>query len=813
MPTPGPSRSFAALVLGLLPCLCALPNDDPRHRGHVDFSVRSVRDGRWTDPSTWTPRRVPRAGDRVLVDRGTRVVYDASSADVIRLIQVAGTLRFADDRDTLLEVAVLKVQDSATCSESGFACDFEGTSADGEPGTPRPGALPALLVGTPERPIPASHTARIRLRHLEGLSEDDAPALVCCSARMELHGAPLGRTWVKLGRDARPGDRSVTLSEPVTGWRAGDEVIVTGSEHRGQRTFRRGGGETERRTIRRIDGVTVELDEPLERVHFGSGDFRSEVANLSRNVIIESAEPDGVRGHTLYHRFSRGSIGHVRFAHLGKEGVLGRYPIHFHIVGDTMRGSSVIGAAIVDSHNRWITIHGTRYLVVRDCVGYRSVGHGYFLEDGTEIYNLLDRNLGVHAFGGRRLRDQALPFDPNDGAAFWWANGRNTLVRNVSCENDEYGFRYDSQRTSRFDSRMPIVMPDGSRERVDIRTIPISRFEENEAHTEGLYGMVFAGNNQLGGPLGERLDRVDRTGPDSRHPHVLRKLRIWQVHYGLRPQIPSMLIENVSISNAAYGIYRPAFENHVYRDIRIARTSAEPFNRGMDDASTQFGTITVDGLVFDSFYDRGLPLIQMSDNNPTGRAESHFRRVTVAGRDGRGRRALVGRGGGARVDPVTRSSVPVYLHDFHGAGRHVRVITERDRDHLEKDEAATYRREAPLTGEDAVATEVRDVPFPRLLDSVDELPPATVITSARREGGRIVLEGVAHDDGEIASVTVNGETAEVVSVNAGVVDWRIDIAAPPDGRVTAGAVDDAGNRELTPHELVVPGSERPTARF
>ena len=55
----------------------------------------------------------------------------------------------------------------------------------------------------------------------------------------------------------------------------------------------------------------------------------------------------------------------------------GRYSIHFHLVGETMRGSSVIGASIWDSHNRWITIHGTDALVVRDNVGYKSVGHGY----------------------------------------------------------------------------------------------------------------------------------------------------------------------------------------------------------------------------------------------------------------------------------------------------------------------------------------------------------------------------------------------------------------------------------------------------
>jgi len=44
---------------------------------------------------------------------------------------------------------------------------------------------------------------------------------------MDFHGAPLSRTWVDLGRDALRGDRTVTLAEPVTGWRPGDQVIVT----------------------------------------------------------------------------------------------------------------------------------------------------------------------------------------------------------------------------------------------------------------------------------------------------------------------------------------------------------------------------------------------------------------------------------------------------------------------------------------------------------------------------------------------------------------------------------------------------------
>ena len=94
-----------------------------------------------------------------------------------------------------------------------------------------------------------------------------------------------------------------------------------------------------------------------------------------------------------------------------------------------MRGSSVVGASFWDSGNRWITIHGTNYLVVRDCVGYQSVGHGFFLEDGTEVDNVLDRNLAVQAFTGKPLPSQNLPFDNNGGAGFWWANSRNTFTR------------------------------------------------------------------------------------------------------------------------------------------------------------------------------------------------------------------------------------------------------------------------------------------------------------------------------------------------------------------------------------------------
>lgn len=143
----------------------------------------------------------------------------------------------------------------------------------------------------------------------------------------------------------------------------------------------------------------------------------------------------------------------------------GRYSIHFHLAGGTMRGSSVVGASIWDSHNRWITIHGTDALVVRDNVGYKGVGHGYFLESGSEVNNVLDHNLAALVLPGRPQEEQEVPFDLNRRAGFWWANSQNSFTRNVAAECAEYGYRFDTRKADNYDPVRPIRQPDGTTKR------------------------------------------------------------------------------------------------------------------------------------------------------------------------------------------------------------------------------------------------------------------------------------------------------------------------------------------------------------
>jgi len=752
--------------------------------------IRSARSGPWSAFGTWEGGKVPAAGNKVYIAAGHKVVYDAKSDQVIRSIHIDGTLTFAHDRDTRLDVGLIRIQANNSTDEEGFDCT--GHFADPVPGKDPSGRsrdrLATLEVGTPLQSIDAKHTAWIRLVYVAGMNKDSCPAIVCCGGRMSFHGAVMSRTWVNLGAPAKTGDKEIALSEPVTGWKVGDRIIITATKH----NYGIGGPLTEERIIQTMAGNKITLDQPLTYDHLGSGDYRAEVANLSRNVIVESADPKGVRGHTMYHKNSAGSISYAEFRHLGKAGVLGRYSLHYHLAGDTMRGSSVIGASIWDSDNRWLTIHGTNYLVVRDCVGYGSLGHGFFLEDGTEVYNVLDRNLAVGARRTKRLPKQALGFDGNEGAGYWWANSLNTFTRNVAAENGNYGFRYEASLGKK-DNLFRVQQPDGSKRLVDIRTLPFVRFDDNEVHSSsGLYGFN----------LGEGVNRI---GPDVQHPFIVRNMKIWDVHYGFRPQAPNLLVENMVIHKVEYGVYHPNYDNHEYHNLLISQTNTEPFNRGHDDASIQYGPLAVDGLTFDGCRSGGMPLIQISDDNPTGKAETHMRNVkTVNWKDGSKERALVNLGGGPRPTPKSEKGVPIYLHDWYGSGKTAMVVSMRSGEY--KADTGKFHQDFPLTGNESRVAQVADVKFPKLLTPIDDLPPITVITHIQpRNATSYVVRGTTSDNGPVKKVVVNGVLAKATAANFAEWEAVVTLADPAAKQITAFAEDMAGNIEPRPHAVRVEG--------
>jgi hypothetical protein len=769
--------------------------------------VRTAQSGAWSVPATWEGGKIPLGNVRVLVREGHRVSYDLQAMKPIRSVTISGVLSFAHDRDTRLDVGLIKIQAGEDCTEDGSACEAHS----GPPAAGKPRAV--LEVGTPEKPILAGRTALIRLVYLDGLDRQSCPGIVCCGGRMDFHGAPINRTWVRLAATAKKGDSVITLSEAVTGWNVGDRVIVTmtgvaptsGYAHPGSDPK---GTTTEERTIKAVEGTKLILSAPLEHEHLGAGLYRGEVANLSRTVVVESADKQ-MRGHTMYHRDSAGAISYAEFRHLGKEGTLGRYALHYHLCGDTMRGSYVLGASIWDSANRWLAIHGTNYLIVRDNVGYQSKGHGFFLEDGTEVCNVLDRNLAVGARPAKPLPKQELAFDHNDGAGFWWANSLNTFTRNVATENGLYGFRYEAMAPL----VLPIQQPDGSRKKVDIRTLPFVRFDDNEGHSQtGTYDVK----------LGTSGDK-DGVGPDTKHPFIIRNLLVWNGHYAFDTRMPSVLIDGLRLHNTVYGYRAMNCDNHVYRNITISGRSnvpfaavsagplpsKEPLHRQIHDGGGTLGgklRLTVDGLTFEGIYGGGdnNALIHVFDLGAVSKT-AHFRNIKED-RIGGSKRELLAVTPVVSAAPSTPQDVmPVYLHDHYGPGRHAKAVWIHSKHYA--DDGLKYREEKPLcgkhTGMETVVAEVSEIEFPKLLDPVDDLPPTTVITHATRlADGKLHVRGTTADNGQVKRVLVNGQEARSVAPNFA--EWELTLDNLPSGavRLQAYAEDAAGNVEKRPHVLI-----------
>ncbi|HEV8291205.1 MAG TPA: hypothetical protein VGP94_04760, partial [Tepidisphaeraceae bacterium] len=87
------------------------------------------------------------------------------------------------------------------------------------------------------------------------------------------------------------------------------------------------------------------------------------------------------------------------------------------------------------------------------------------------------------------------------------------------------------------------------------------------------------------------------------------------------------------------------------------------------------------------------------------------------------------------------------------------------------------------------------------LEPVDDVPPATIVTSAVGDREEMIVRGVTEDNGEIDRVLVNGVKAQLHQSAPGVVDWQARVKK--DNVVEAKAVDRAGNEEKMLHRMLV----------
>jgi hypothetical protein len=144
--------------------------------------------------------------------------------------------------------------------------------------------------------------------------------------------------------------------------------------------------------------------------------------------------------------------------------------------------------------------------------------------------------------------------------------------------------------------------------------------------------------------------------------------------------------------------------------------------------------------------------------------------------------------------------VPTYFHDYFGPGKTAKVLGVKSAEVTSAKEK--FREEAGLTGKLTRVTEVVGVPFPTLLQPVDDLPPASVITQVHKSSGALTVRGTTADNGTVTKVLINGQPARALAANFA--EWEAVLAPGATAKeVRAQATDAVGNVEPRPHIVTV----------
>jgi hypothetical protein len=306
-----------------------------------------------------------------------------------------------------------------------------------------------------------------------------------------------GTSWVRLNKSLDPQDKEMVVKGLVD-WQKGDHIVITSTDyipgHAEELVVQFASQNPDKTTTVRfinakatVSGVayyhngekynlsaTGRLDpKTITALGYSTVETRAAVGLLSRSIQIQSAgdmagelfpdekssvQPNYFFGaHSVVRQgFAAYRIQGVSFYQMGQGGEIAHYPVHFHMVRKAPNDTYVKDCSVWDSMTRWITLHATQNVTLQRNVGYKSIGHGYYIEDGAEANNRLYANLGVlarpaikNAMVNARnvpgilvapnpppanLRANQFPYysDVDQPSVFWIMNGWNDFEYNMA---------------------------------------------------------------------------------------------------------------------------------------------------------------------------------------------------------------------------------------------------------------------------------------------------------------------------------------------------------------------------------------------
>jgi uncharacterized protein YjdB len=436
------------------------------HVGTVNIPVGSATTSlkKWSNSSTWLSNLKPTANDDVLIPSNSVVVLDENVS--LKSLTIEGKLIIDLSKNITINAEYIIVK--------GASSYFEW----GTPSQPYNNKGIITLMGSDATKL------------IPGTTIESKGILVMNNAKLEMHGK-VKTSWTNLSSNVAAGNNTITIATATNNWEVGDEIVITSS--------RLSENEAEKRSITAIspDKRTFTLNAALGFPHIGqsktytrsndgktwTGDMRAEVGLLSKSIKIQgdaSSDSNGFGGHVMVHMEGISHINNVEFFRMGQKKKRGRYPFHWHLLQEKGAGQYLKNSSVHKSFNRAITIHGTESTLVENNFCYDHLGHGIFLEDGSERFNTIKGN--VVLLSKRPAANEELTPSENEAnevqnrtpASFWITNPNNIFENNVAAGTHGTGFWF--------------AMP--KKPMAESATIP--RFQNMEPHKEPLG--KFSGN-------------------------------------------------------------------------------------------------------------------------------------------------------------------------------------------------------------------------------------------------------------------------------------------------------------------------------
>ena len=242
------------------------------------------------------------------------------------------------------------------------------------------------------------------------------------------------------------GERTIHLMDDVLNWEQGDELVLASTDF--------DLNQAEVVTVKACEQNSCIVDGLVKYDHFGeidSGvDMRGEVGLLSRNVLIHGEMEGSCYGEQLCNHFQFDTFGgHVvaregfasfkvenaELTSLGQQGIVARYPLHWHMAGNVSADTSYVrNNSIHHTLQRCVTCHGSFGCVIEDNIAFESLGHCYFMEDGVENGTIMTGNLGLNTRKGFVIPSDA------DPATFWITHPDSHITGNTAGGSEGKGF-------------------------------------------------------------------------------------------------------------------------------------------------------------------------------------------------------------------------------------------------------------------------------------------------------------------------------------------------------------------------------------